>query len=224
MEEDSLMRYNHILFDLDGTLTDPREGITKAVQYALGQHGIHVNDLSELESFIGPPLQATFTEKYHFSEAEAWEAVLSYREYYKDTGLYENEVYGGIRELLDMLLSQGRGLYVATSKPTVFAETVLEHFQLSGYFSMVCGSELDGTRSAKTEVIQHVLDTCRIQPPAAVMIGDCKHDLIGARNCGIHSIAAGYGYGSEEELAACEPTYYYKTVEEMLRSFASLDV
>lgn len=224
MEEDSLMRYNHILFDLDGTLTDPREGITKAVQYALGQHGIHVNDLSELESFIGPPLQATFTEKYHFSEAEAWEAVLSYREYYKDTGLYENEVYGGIRELLDMLLSQGRGLYVATSKPTVFAETVLEHFQLSGYFSMVCGSELDGTRSAKTEVIQHVLDTCRIQQPAAVMIGDRKHDLIGARNCGIHSIAAGYGYGSEEELAACEPTYYYKTVEEMLRSFASLAV
>ncbi len=224
MEEDSLMRYNHILFDLDGTLTDPREGITKAVQYALGQHGIHVNDLSELESFIGPPLQATFTEKYHFSEAEAWEAVLSYREYYKDTGLYENEVYGGIRELLDMLLSQGRGLYVATSKPTVFAETVLEHFQLSGYFSMVCGSELDGTRSAKTEVIQHVLDTCRIQPPAAVMIGDRKHDMIGARNCGIHSIAAGYGYGSEEELAACEPTYYYKTVEEMLRSFASLAV
>lgn len=218
------MRYNHIFFDLDGTLTDPREGITKAVSYALGQHGIIVNDLSELECFIGPPLQATFTEKYHFSEAEAWGAVLSYREYYKDTGLYENEVYGGIRELLGLLLSQGRRLYVATSKPTVFAETVLEHFQLSAYFSMVCGSELDGSRSAKTEIIQHVLDTCRIQPPAAVMIGDRKHDLIGARNCGIHSIAAGYGYGSEEELAACEPTYHFKTVEEMLRSFASLAV
>lgn len=218
------MRYNHILFDLDGTLTDPREGITKAVSYALGQHGIIVNDLSELECFIGPPLQATFTEKYHFSEAEAWGAVLSYREYYKDTGLYENEVYGGIRELLGLLLSQGRRLYVATSKPTVFAKTVLEHFQLTAYFSMVCGSELDGSRSAKTEIIQHVLDTCRIHTSEAVMIGDRKHDLIGARNCGIHSIAAGYGYGSEEELAACEPTYYFKTVEEMLRSFASLAV
>lgn len=218
------MRYNHILFDLDGTLTDPREGITKAVKYALGKHGINVSDLSELECFIGPPLQASFIEKYHFSETKAWEAVLSYREYYKDTGLYENEVYGGIRELLDLLLSQGRRLYVATSKPTDFAETVLEHFQLSAYFSMVCGSELDGTRSAKTEIIQHVLDTCRIQTPGAVMIGDRKHDLIGARNCGIHSIAAGYGYGSEEELAACQPTYCFNTVEEMFRSFASLAV
>ncbi|MFB4327281.1 MULTISPECIES: HAD family hydrolase [Paenibacillus] len=218
------LKYKHILFDLDGTLTDPREGITKAVRHALGQQGIIVNDLSELECFIGPPLQETFTEKYHFSEAEAWEAILSYREYFKDTGLYENEVYVGIRDVLDLLLSQGRQLYVATSKPAVFAETILEHFQLSAYFTMVCGSELDGTRSAKTEIIQHVLDTCRIDASEAVMIGDRMHDLIGARNCGIHSMAAGYGYGSEEELTACQPTYFFKTVEEMLRSFASLAV
>lgn len=218
------MKYKHILFDLDGTLTDPREGITKAVRHALGQQGIIVNDLSELECFIGPPLQETFTEKYHFNEAEAWEAILSYREYFKDTGLYENEVYVGIRDVLDLLLSQGRHLYVATSKPAVFAETILEHFQLSAYFTMVCGSELDGTRSAKTEIIQHVLDTCRIDASEAVMIGDRMHDLIGARNCGIHSMAAGYGYGSEEELTACRPTYFFKTVEEMLRSFASLAV
>lgn len=218
------MKYKHILFDLDGTLTDPREGITKSVRHALGQQGVIVNDLSELECFIGPPLQETFTEKYHFSEAEAWEAILSYREYFKDTGLYENEVYVGIRDVLDLLLSQGRQLYVATSKPAVFAETILEHFQLSAYFTMVCGSELDGTRSAKTEIIQHVLDTCRIDALEAVMIGDRMHDLIGARNCGIHSMAAGYGYGSEEELTACQPTYFFKTVEEMLRSFASLAV
>ncbi|WP_456289897.1 HAD family hydrolase [Paenibacillus sp. AK002] len=218
------LKYKHILFDLDGTLTDPREGITKAVRHALGQHGIIVNDLSELECFIGPPLQETFTEKYHFSEAEAWEAILSYREYFKDTGLYENEVYVGIRDVLDLLLSQGRQLYVATSKPAVFAQTILEHFQLSTYFTMVCGSELDGTRSAKTEIIQHVLDNCRIHASEAVMIGDRMHDLIGARNCGIHSMAAGYGYGSEEELKACQPTYFFKTVEEMLRSFASLAV
>ncbi|MFB4323589.1 HAD family hydrolase [Priestia sp. BR_2] len=218
------LKYKHILFDLDGTLTDPREGITKAVRHALGQQGIIVNDLSELECFIGPPLQETFTEKYHFNEAEAWEAILSYREYFKDTGLYENEVYVGIRDVLDLLLSQGRHLYVATSKPAVFAETILEHFQLSAYFTMVCGSELDGTRSAKTEIIQHVLDTCRIDASEAVMIGDRMHDLIGARNCGIHSMAAGYGYGSEEELTACRPTYFFKTVEEMLRSFASLAV
>ncbi|MCM3256858.1 HAD family hydrolase [Paenibacillus sp. FSL H8-0457] len=218
------LKYKHILFDLDGTLTDPREGITKAVRHALGQQGIIVNDLSELECFIGPPLQETFTEKYHFNEAEAWEAILSYREYFKDTGLYENEVYVGIRDVLDLLLSQGRQLYVATSKPAVFAETILEHFQLSAYFTMVCGSELDGTRSAKTEIIQHVLDTCRIDASEAVMIGDRMHDLIGARNCGIHSMAAGYGYGSEEELTVCQPTYFFKTVEEMLRSFASLAV
>lgn len=134
------MRYNHIIFDLDGTLTDPREGITKAVSYALGQHGIIVNDLSELECFIGPPLQETFTEKYHFSEAEAWGAILSYREYYKDTGLYENEVYGGIRELLGLLLSQGRRLYVATSKPTVLPKRSLSIFSYPLIFPWCAGA------------------------------------------------------------------------------------
>ncbi|MGG3282366.1 HAD family hydrolase [Paenibacillus solani] len=218
------MKYNHILFDLDGTLTNPREGITKAVQYALDKHGINVSDLSELECFIGPPLQATFAEKYHFNENKAWEAVLSYREYFKETGMYENEEYEGIRKLLETLLMQGRQLYVATSKPTVFAVTILEHFGLSSYFTMVCGSELDGTRSAKSDIIQHVLDTCRIDKSDAVMIGDRKHDLIGAQNCGVDSIAAGYGFGSEEELAACEPTYYFKTVEEMQGAFTGLTV
>ncbi|GAB6930012.1 HAD family hydrolase [Paenibacillus sp. JCM 10914] len=218
------MNYQHILLDLDGTLTDPREGITKSVQYALGKHGIVEEDLSKLECFIGPPLQVTFAEIYEFNEEKAWHAVQSYREYFKETGLFENEVYAGIREVLDLLKSQGKLLYVATSKPMVFAQRILEHFELESYFTMVCGSELDGSRSDKTDVIQHVLDTYQLDPSQCVMVGDRKHDLIGAHNCKMDSIAVGYGYGSEDELSACKPTIFVQTVEELRQSFVTVAV
>lgn len=218
------MNYKNVLFDLDGTLTDPKVGITKSVQYALAKFNIIEPDLSKLEFFIGPPLQNSFMEAYSFTEEQAWDAVTHYREYFKEQGIYENELYEGIKELLELLKSQGRDLFVATSKPEVFALSILSHFELDSYFTHVCGSELDGTRSDKTEIIKFIVDKYHLNPMETVMIGDRKHDLIGAHNNNIHSIAVGFGYGTEEELIAAEPTYHTQTVKDLLMAFSMIEV
>jgi phosphoglycolate phosphatase len=213
------MHYSNILFDLDGTLTDPGIGITKSVQFALNKLGIAEEDLSKLEKFIGPPLQESFKQYYSLTDDRAWEAVEYYREYFKARGLYENEIYEGIEQLLQLLKKQGRSLYVATSKPTVFAEEIVSHFHLVHYFDRVHGSELDGTRSDKGELIRHVMETNGLPLTSAVMIGDRKHDIIGAVKNQIHSIGVGYGFGSREELIAQRPTFYYNTVQELTQAF-----
>ncbi|UNK21256.1 HAD family hydrolase [Paenibacillus sp. N3/727] len=218
------MRYQNVLFDLDGTLTDPKIGITKSVQYALAKFGIHEPDLTKLEFFIGPPLQNTFMETYSFSSDKAWKAVEYYREYFRDHGIYENKLYGGMLEVLELLRSQGRTLFVATSKPSVFAHMILSHFQMDSFFTFVSGAELDGTRSDKSEIIKHIIDNYRLDPSDTVMIGDRKHDLIGAHNNNVHSIAVSFGYGSEEELMAADPTYLIHTVQELLQSFSMVEV
>lgn len=205
----------YVLFDLDGTLTDPKEGITKSVQYALKKFDIHVEDLNQLVSFIGPPLGLSFNEQYGFSNEEAKQAVAYYREYFQDRGLYENEVYPGMEQGLQALIAQGKTLLVATSKPTVYAVKILKHFRLHSYFRFVGGSELDGSRTDKAEVIRHVLDELRVRTEDAVMIGDRKHDVIGAKRVGLASIAVGYGYGSEQELTDSGPTYLVNTVDEL---------
>lgn len=141
------LHYQTVLFDLDGTLTDPREGITRSIQYALGKLGIDEPDLAKLEHFIGPPLLQAFMQFYGFDEAKAWEAVNFYRERFKVTGLYENHVFEGVMPLLEDLSSQGRQLYVATSKPWVFAREIARHFDFAKHFKVIYGSELDGTRT-----------------------------------------------------------------------------
>ncbi|MCL6457863.1 MAG: HAD family hydrolase [Gorillibacterium sp.] len=207
--------YATILFDLDGTLTDPKQGITKSVQYALKKLNIIEEDLDKLEAFIGPPLMDSFMEEYALTEVEAKQAVAYYREYFKEKGIYENELYAGIPQLLESLCNQGRQLIVATSKPTVFAEIILKYFQIDKYFTWVCGSNLDGTLVDKTEIIQYILEQKNCQKEATIMIGDRKFDLIGAHNNRIASIAVGYGYGSEEELLNSNPTHYIKTIQEL---------
>jgi len=210
------MRFTNICFDLDGTLTDPKVGITKSVQYALRDLEFEVENLDQLEPFIGPPLAESFQQFYGLSDEEIQRAIASYRVYFKERGMLENEIYPGIRELLLELKERGCQLYVATSKPTVFAVPILKHFQIDDMFQLIAGSELDGTRSAKAEVIQYVLDAYEdIDPATVVMIGDRKHDLIGAQHTGVASIGVGYGYGSEEELRAAHPTYYAETVQEL---------
>lgn len=209
------MKYQNILFDLDGTLTDPKVGITKSVQYALKKFDIDVEDLDDLLPFIGPPLATSFKEFYSFPQAEAKKAVDYYREYFREQGIFENVVYPGIPELLDQLRKQGCQLMVATSKPTVFSERILDHFELSRFFSYVCGSNLDGSRSEKSDIIEHVIHVKQLIKSDSVMVGDRKYDIIGAHNNQIDSIAALYGYGTEEELRASEPTQYVKTVEEL---------
>lgn len=190
-----------ILFDLDGTLTDPKEGITRSFQYALEKMGIS-EDRDNLLKVIGPPLWDSFEQFYAMSREESDRAVQYYREYFSEKGLYENEVIETIPQLLHDLKENGKILAVATSKPTIYSVKILKHFQLDRYFRLIVGSELDGTRVRKDEIISHVLNVLGYCAQEAVMIGDRKHDIIGARAHGMASIGVLFGYGSEEELRA----------------------
>ena len=212
-----LGKYTTILFDLDGTLTDPHVGITKSVQYALDKLGICEPDLKKLIHFIGPPLAGNFRDCYGMTEVQAQQAVQFYREYFSQTGIFENAVYPGITELLETLKQRGLILAVATSKPAVFANRILQYFNLTGYFDYVAGSNLDGTLVEKTEVIANALQNL---PPVTLkqvlMVGDRKHDILGAQENRIDSLAVGYGYGSAEELLAAQPSYFVRTIDEIL--------
>ncbi|WNB92532.1 HAD hydrolase-like protein [Bacillus sp. NEB1478] len=209
--------YNHVLFDLDGTLTDPKLGITQCVQYALSKFKIQVTDLSVLECFIGPPLDESFREYYGLNVAESIKAVEFYRERFRSVGLYENEVIKGIQEMLKALREDGVELHVATSKPTVFAEIILKHFKLDQFFVSIIGSNLDGTRSKKVEIIQHILASQpQIDTNSVIMVGDRKHDIIGANLAGVDSVGVTFGYGSEEELLTANPTYIVNSVSNLL--------
>ena len=208
--------YDIILFDLDGTLTDPKPGITKSVQYALQKMGIVEEDLEKLTTFIGPPLVTSFKEFYNMSHDEANQALQYYREYFSTVGLYENAVYDGMKQLLIQLRSQGKTLFVATSKPTTFSIQILEHFGMSHFFKEVIGSELDGTRSEKDEVIAYVLSKIADHDlQKIIMVGDRKFDVLGAQQHGIDTVAVAYGYGSFEELTATKPTYIAATIAEL---------
>jgi len=214
------MHHSTILFDLDGTLTDPREGITRSIQYALAKLDIDEPDLKKLEPFIGPPLLQAFMQFYGFDEARAWKAVEFYRERFQTLGIYENLLFDGVLELLEHLRGQGRTLYVATSKPSVFAREIARHFAFDHHFKVIYGSELDGTRTNKVELIAHLLAEERLETAQTLMIGDRKHDLIGARENGLQAAAVGYGFGSHEELMAQSPAYYYATLDELRSAFA----
>lgn len=213
------MHYQSVLFDLDGTLTDPREGITRSIQYALGKLGIDEPDLGKLEHFIGPPLLKAFMQFYDFDEAKAWDAVNFYRERFKVTGLYENRVFDGVTPLLETLSGQGRELYIATSKPWIFAREIARHFDFDRHFKVIYGSELDGTRTDKVDLIAHLVAEEGLDPSTTLMIGDRKHDLIGAKRNGLDAAAVGYGFGSLEELSAEHPAYYFETLAELHQAF-----
>lgn len=211
------MKYTTILFDLDGTLTDPKIGITSAVQYALKHYGIEVDNIDLLEPFIGPPLADSFQEFYGFTEKDSVDAIEVYREYFRDRGLFENEVYPGIPEMLNHLQTLGHTLIIATSKPTEFAERILAHFGLDQYFSFVGGSTFDGSRSLKADVIAHVRKEYGFDPASTVMIGDRKHDLIGAKEAGLPAIGVSYGYGSIAELEKEQPLAIVDTPQALER-------
>lgn len=213
------MDYQNVLFDLDGTLTDPREGITRSIQYGLSKMGIDEPDLTKLEHFIGPPLLQAFMATYGFDEAKAWEAMGFYRERFAVTGLYENEVFQGVTPLLEDLVGQGRQLFIATSKPQVYAREIARHFDFAKHFKVIYGSELDGTRTNKVELIRHLMAEQGLNPAHTLMIGDRKHDLIGARDNGLDAAAVGYGFGSFEELNSFAPKYHFQTLTELHQAF-----
>ena len=209
--------YNWILFDLDGTLTDPGEGITNSVAYALKKYGIEVSDKSELYKFIGPPLRDSFMKYYGFSEDDALKAIEYYREYFRDTGIFENKVYEGVEDMLKSLCDMGRKIVLATSKPEEFAVRILEHFNMSKYFTVVAGASMDSSRSKKGDVIAYALSMCGdIDKSTAIMIGDREHDIIGAKENGLKSIGVLYGYGSEDELKNCGADYIVATTKDIL--------
>lgn len=188
-----------IFFDLDGTLTDPKSGITRSIQYALGRLDRPVPVEAELTWCIGPPLHVSL-KKLLGTDELADRALLLYRERFGDVGLFENELYPGIEDTLSVLAGAGRRLFVATSKADIYAERIIDHFKLRGYFERVFGAELDGTRSDKTDLLRHALQSLRIDPSQAIMIGDRSFDMVGARNNGMTAVGVLYGYGSEAEL------------------------
>lgn len=203
------MAYQYLLFDLDGTLTDPALGITNSIIYALKKFNIEVKNRESLYVFIGPPLFDSFVEYCHFSEEQADQAVTAYREYFSQKGLFENTPYQGIETVLANLKKQGFHLAVATSKPEPFAIQILDHFQLSPYFDVICGSELNGRKEEKADVIKKVMRYFQdLDASHYLMIGDRKHDAIGAEHNQMRCLGVTYGYGSKAELeeAGCLAT------------------
>lgn len=196
------MEYRTILFDLDGTLTDPGLGITNSVMYALDRFGIHESDRTKLYPFIGPPLWDSFMRFYGMSRDQAEEAVRVYREYYGDRGLLENSVYPGIPQMLAALKAQGKTLAVATSKPEGFSRQILDHFELSQYFDRIAGASMDRSRSRKADVIRYALEGLSADPATTVMVGDREHDVLGAKELGLPCVGVLYGYGDRPELEA----------------------
>jgi len=217
-----MKNYSTILFDLDGTLTDPKVGITKSVQFALAKLGIDEPNLEKLTPFIGPPLDVSFQQFYAFNSSEVEQAVAYYRENFMKSGMYENVIYEGISELLKFLKDKSKQLVVATSKLTVFAEQILNHFEIDQFFDHVVGSNLDGSRSNKAEIVEYAISKYSGSPKSDfIMVGDRKYDIIGANENGIDSIGVMYGYGTQEELAQANATYMIDTVEELFNLLSS---
>lgn len=191
------MKYKSLFFDLDGTLTDSSEGITKCAQLALRHFGIPAEDLSALRVFIGPPLRESFP-RFGVPEAQVEEAVEVFRSRYNVVGKFENRPYNGIRELLGRLKQEGYRLFVATSKPEVTAKEILQKFDLAKYFELICGATMDGQRDSKESVIQYLLS--QIDGENALMIGDTAYDVNGANVFGIPTLGVTWGFGSREEM------------------------
>jgi len=206
----------YIIFDLDGTLSDPGEGIVGSLAHALKQFGIEASP-EILKKFIGPPLVDSFQTYFGFDEEKTAEAIRLYRAHFHGDGLFKNEIYPGIPELLEDLTKAGKTLAVATTKPEVYAWQILEYFDIDKFFKreLVTGSYLDGRRTNKAELIAAVLEQLDDEPQKMVMIGDRKFDIIGAKSNGIDSIGVTYGYGEREELEAYEPTAIVDSVAEL---------
>lgn len=256
--EETKQQFTHVLFDLDGTLTDPALGITNSVMYALKSFGIEVTDRTSLYKFIGPPLLDSFHDFYGFDAEKSRLAMKKYREYYVGEGtvrksinaghaanvaeaksageatgagratsiaeatdasrvpdnipgIFQNTVYEGLVPLLERLRASGRKLYIATSKPEVYAQQILDHFDLSRYFEFCGGSDIEETRVKKAEIISYVIGTCGLQKASCIMVGDREHDVIGAKANDIPCIGVLYGFGSEAELTKAGASYLAKT-------------
>ena len=210
--------YKYVLFDLDGTLTNPEIGITSSVMYALEKFGIEVKDRKELHPFIGPPLTYSFQTFYGLSKEDSELAVKYYRERFSVKGLYENEVYNGVEKMLQELKESGKTLIIATSKPEEFTLKILKHFDLYKYFDFIAGATMDGSRGEKSDVIRYALEISGIENKSeAIMVGDRNYDILGAKENGLASIGVLFGFGDYEELMKAGADYIAANVEDILK-------
>ena len=210
-------KYTTILFDLDGTLTDPGEGIINSVEYALNKYGISVEDKKSLCKFIGPPLVDSFSKYYGFDEEKSRKAIEIYREYYKAKGINECKLFDGIKELLESLKNNDYEIALATSKPEVFAHIVLQNYDIHKYFDFISGATIDEkTRYTKEHVIEYALDNIKEKDRTKIlMIGDRCFDINGAKAYGLDSIGVTFGYGTYEELKEAGATYIVSSPKEI---------
>ena len=214
-----MKKYHYLFFDLDGTLTDSALGILRTAAYALRHFGIQVDDLGVLHPFVGPPLEDSFKEFYGFTDMQAREAVEIYRGRYEVIGVHENAPYPGVHDCLRTLKAQGFRLVLATSKPEKTARVVLDESRLAGYFDFVCGRDAEGRLHTKADVIRQIFGHLGVDVKVedAVMIGDRKYDILGAREVGMDSIGALWGYGSREELAGAGATWLAEDYADLVR-------
>ncbi|HEL9634932.1 TPA: HAD family hydrolase [Streptococcus suis] len=204
--------YQIILFDLDGTLTDSGQGILNSVAYALDQMGIEEPDLASLQRFIGPPLYESFARFYQLNPADTQVAVDAFRVYFKEKGMFENQLYDGVIPFLEALTEAGKTLAIATSKPEVFAKQILEYFGIAHYFDVIAGASLDSSRISKTDVITYALAQLDYNPQTSIMVGDREHDIQGAQANQLASIGVLYGYGNRQELEKAGATMIAETL------------
>ncbi|AGZ23615.1 TPA: HAD family hydrolase [Streptococcus suis] len=209
--------YQTILFDLDGTLTDSGQGILNSVAYALEKMGIEEPDTANLNRFIGPPLYESFSRFYQLSPEDTQSAVDAFRVYFKEKGMFENQLYPGIIPLLEELRTAGKTLVIATSKPEIFAKQILEHFGIAHYFDVIAGASLDSSRISKADVIGYAINQLEAFPKHAVMIGDREHDIEGARMHQLPAIGVLYGYGNKQEFEKAGATMIVETVQDLKR-------
>lgn len=210
------MSYHTILFDLDGTLTDPGIGITNSVAYALKKWGIETPDRKSLYRFIGPPLNESFMKFYGFSQEDALKSIGYYREYYRETGILENELIPDAERLLQGLKARGKRIVLATSKPEEFAVFILKHFHIDGYFDVIAGATMDASRVQKADVIAYALEQAGLSgPEGAVMVGDREHDVLGAKAVGMDCIGVLCGFGSRTELESAGALYIAENMKEV---------
>ena len=218
------MKIKYVLFDLDGTLTDPAEGITASVNYALKKFGRDVDDMTLLYKYIGPPLVRSFIEFEGMTQEEACEGLKYYRENFIKEGIFQNEIYVGIEELLLKLKDSGYAIILATSKPEELAEQILEHFDIKRYFDFIAGNTLDEKRQTKREVIEHILNHYpEIKRENAIMVGDRRYDVEGAAQCGIDTIGVLYGYGGAEELSTAGAKLLARSPEDVYTKILMLE-
>ena len=214
------MKYENVLFDLDGTVTDSSDGVINSVVYSLNKFGIHDIDRNELYAFIGPPLRDSYSRYYGITGDTAERVVASYREYYERDGILENTVYDGVEKILIYLNEKKANVFLATSKPEVYARKIMKRYGIDKYFKDIVGSNLDGTRENKEEVISHLIEKNELKDLSnIVMIGDRKYDILGAKSVGIDSIGILYGYGVVKEFEEAGATHIIEDTKELLEFF-----